>query len=510
MKEVKLLTEWADSVLEFKAPKQSPRMGTPMSGNADRPLPRKIDVAYKAQRAYPELSPEQALSLYMSDELEKNDQMNLEQNKVINAQKRENQKLSRSLDELGKELHDHETQAARTDQEVARLRDLSAKLRPAGEVQQMAAKASADKVQGMLNDLEALQNKPGIDDTKYRELVDKVNKIKSGPVDNKEVEKVQAALASLGQRQNVDDQLFDKVMGRLEQTESELQKKEQRFQKSIRKNAEKIGSWGNKFGDLDSKVSKIENRAKEVLANVETENDNLQDKFNRLADLIYKLNPDLLKQAGITASNVAGNKVDTQNKDEADLAKVPPEPVDPEEMMAARLQAANDTSQTDIEDLSDEEPFDKSKIVSLFKNRNKDQDLSPELKDTMSQRPKNIAEETDLPIQMNEPPDYIEDTVIPNLIRWYRNVYPLDLKQYTQQQLAEILRRTVNGGLLIYGDDIDDKRIEEYLGRVRSWLRKSRPVQPELPGMPSEPPQGIKESLFKDFTKGLDRLTGGY
>jgi len=510
MKEVKLLTEWADSVLEFKAPKQSSRMGTPMSGNADRPIPRKIDVAYKAQRAHPELSPDQALSLYMSDELEKNDQMNLEQNKVINAQKRENQKLNRTLDELGKELHDHETQAARTDQEVARLRDLSAKLKPAGEVQQMAAKASADKVQGMLNDLESLQNKPGIDEKKYRELADKVNKIKSGPADNKDVEKVQTALASLGQRQNVDDELFGKVMGRLEQTESELQKKELRFQKSIRKNAEKIGSWGNKFTDLDDKVKNIENRAKQVLTNVETENDNLQDKFNRLADLIYKLNPDVLRQAGITAGSVAGTKVDTQNKDEADLAKVPPEPIDPEEMMAARLQAANNSPQTDIEDLSYEEPFDKSKVVSLFKNRNKDQALSPELKDTMSQKPKNVAEQANLPIQMNEPPDYIEDTVLPNLIRWYSNVYPLDLKQYTQQQLAEIIRRTVNGGLLIYGDDIDDNRIEEYLARVRGWLRKSRPVQPELPGMPTEPPQGIHESMFKDFTKELNRLSGGY
>jgi hypothetical protein len=517
MKEIKLLESWADDITEFKQPT---RMGTPMTAKADRPLPRNIDIQYKAQRAHPELSPEQALALYMNDELVDKEKMDFAQNKLINTVKRENEKLRKNVTDIGNELHDLERQEAETDKEVARLRDLSAKLRPAGEVQQMAAKASADKVQNMLSDLEKLQNKPGVDDAKYQELVDKVNRIKSGPVDNTDVQKVQAALAALGQRQNVDDELFNKVMGRLETTEKELAAKEKRFQKSITKNAEKIGQWGNKFGDLDDKVKKIEVRAKEVLDNVEKENDNLQDKFNRLADLIYKINPDILQQAGITAGSVASSVADRQEKDEADLAKIQPEPVDPEEIAAAKLQAASGSSQVDIDDTLDDEPFDKDKVVSIFKNQGKQSSTMPDdMKDAMKQEPRKVNEQ-DLPITMVDKPetnqkvtpDYIEDTVIPNLVRWYRNQYPIDLKQYTVQQLMEIIRRTVTGGLLIYGDDITDKTVEEYLARVRGWLRKSRPVAPELPGIPSEPPSqgGLQESMFRNFTDELDRLTGGY
>jgi hypothetical protein len=44
-----------------------------------------------------------------------------------------------------------------------------------------------------------------------------------------------------------------------------------------------------------------------------------------------------------------------------------------------------------------------------------------------------------------------------------------------------------------------------------NWIRKLRPVQPELPGMPDEPEQGsIQESVFKDFTESVTKLSGGY
>lgn len=81
MKEVDLFSKWADTILEEVS--QTSRMGTPMKAMADRPLPRQIDIQYKAQRAYPELSPEQALAKFLDDELELNDKVNSQQNNKI-------------------------------------------------------------------------------------------------------------------------------------------------------------------------------------------------------------------------------------------------------------------------------------------------------------------------------------------------------------------------------------------------------------------------------------------
>lgn len=246
MKELLALELWANKVIANEAVQ-------------DRPLARSQDIQYQASRQFPDRSPEQALQLFVANKMADNDKMNLDQNKLINAQKRENEKLRRSLQDLGNELHDHERTAMDTEREVTRLKQLSAKLGPAGQEQQLATKASADKVQQMLNDLESLKNKPGIDDKKFKELSDKVEVLKSKPVDDSEIEKIQVALNTMNQQQSVDDELFNKVMQRLENTEQELSNKEQRFRKSLAKNAEKIGSWGNKFKDLDDKIKEIEN-----------------------------------------------------------------------------------------------------------------------------------------------------------------------------------------------------------------------------------------------------------
>lgn len=97
MKEVKLFSDWVDSITE------SSRLGTPMKAMADRPLPRGIDIQYKAQRAYPELSPEQALMKYIEDEMLDSDKTDAQQDKKIS--------------QIGKEINDVERdeQSIKTD-----------------------------------------------------------------------------------------------------------------------------------------------------------------------------------------------------------------------------------------------------------------------------------------------------------------------------------------------------------------------------------------------------------
>lgn len=101
MKEVNLFSKWADTILEDAS--QPNRMGTPMKAMADRPLPRELDIQYKAQRKYPELSPEQAMAKYLEDELENNEKVDNQQNKKISN--------------IDKEVHDVEKdeQSIKTD-----------------------------------------------------------------------------------------------------------------------------------------------------------------------------------------------------------------------------------------------------------------------------------------------------------------------------------------------------------------------------------------------------------
>jgi len=122
MKELVELESWANRIVTNEAVQ-------------DRPLARNQDIQYQASRKYPDRSPEQALNLYVADKMNDNDSMNLNQNKLINAQKRENEKLSRTVQELGQELHDHERIAQDTGKELDRLKQLSAQLKPAGEIQ---------------------------------------------------------------------------------------------------------------------------------------------------------------------------------------------------------------------------------------------------------------------------------------------------------------------------------------------------------------------------------------
>ena len=247
----------------------------------DRPIPIAVDIQRQAEIKFPDRSPEQAMSMFVADKLATQEKLDYEQNKVINAQKRENDKLRRSLQDLSKELHDHENQAQQTELEVQRLKDLSAKLKPAGEIQQSAAKASADKIEKMLSDLEKVRNNPSIDDKKFAELETKVQQMKS-IADDKSIGKIQDSLNVLATKQGVSDRMFNQVMDQLSYTEQQLQAKEKRFQKSIRKNAEKIGSWGNKFAELDKEISNIKGVSAQLFQDFGQQASSMEEKLSNV------------------------------------------------------------------------------------------------------------------------------------------------------------------------------------------------------------------------------------
>jgi len=287
MREINEFETWANSIVEAKSV-TSNRLGTQVHGKADRPLQRQHDVAYKAQKAHPELSPENALALYVSDQLSDIEKMDYEQNKLINSQKRENEKLRRSLQSLNKELHDHEKQASQTDQEVERLKDLSAKLGPAGVETKAQAKASGDKIEAMLKDLENVRKNPSIDDKKFKEIADKVEKMKNFG-DDKSIEKMQSTLQQLSKHANISDEMFDNAMNRLAKAEQELENKEIRFQKSKNRNDRQRAEWGTKFKDLNDKIESMDKKTSTADQKINALDKDTNELFKSYKDKIEKL-----------------------------------------------------------------------------------------------------------------------------------------------------------------------------------------------------------------------------
>jgi len=265
MREILEFESWANGMLN--------------EAGKDRPLTLDRDIQRQAQIKFPDRSPEQAMSLFVADKLSNQEKLDYEQNKIINAQKRENDKLRRSLQDLSTELHDHEQHAQQTDVEVQRLKDLSAKLKPAGEIQQAASKASADKVEAMLADLENVRTNPSIDDKKFKELETKVQQMK-GIADNNGIDKMQGTLNLLANKQGVSDQMFNKAMDQLSATQSELDAKEIRFQKSISKNKDVQQSWGNKFAELNKEIENMKGVSEHLFTDFGQQAASMEEKIS--------------------------------------------------------------------------------------------------------------------------------------------------------------------------------------------------------------------------------------
>jgi prefoldin subunit 5 len=265
MREILEFESWANSMLN--------------EAGKDRPLSLDRDIQRQAQIKFPDRNPEQAMSLFVADKLANQEKLDYEQNKIINAQKRENDKLRRSLQDLSNELHDHENQAQQTDIEVARLKDLSAKLKPAGEIQQGAAKASADKVEAMLKDLENVRTNPSIDDKKFKELENKVQQMK-GVADDSGIDKIQGTLSALASKQGVSDQMFNRAMNQLSATQMELQKKEKRFKKSIANNKDVQQSWGNKFAELNKEIENMKGVSEHLFTDFGQQAASMEEKIS--------------------------------------------------------------------------------------------------------------------------------------------------------------------------------------------------------------------------------------
>jgi chromosome segregation ATPase len=183
------------------------------------------DLMQKAMLKFPGYNSQQALSLYIADKASQQEKIDASQNNLINTQRN-------AIQTLGKELNDYEEQAKETDREVERLKQLSGMLTTGSSNTQQKAKVSADELEKLQKDLEALKAKPGMDPEKYKEIEQQITALaNSSGAEDDDVKGLQNLVNNIQNKAKVN---FDDVADQLEQTKQDLARKEIRFKKYVK------------------------------------------------------------------------------------------------------------------------------------------------------------------------------------------------------------------------------------------------------------------------------------
>jgi hypothetical protein len=279
--------------------------------NIDRNLRDKLQAA---QRANPEVSdPYQALALQNVKQLEKSERDHFQQNKVINAQRRELNKLQNTISDFNQELQSIESRSKDTDDEVNQIRNLSRKLQ--GDFEQQGVERK--EVQDMLKNLETMSgkfqgeiNQQGVERNQVRDMLKQLETLRDKPgMDTKEFEKLkQDVEAKLKNPSGVDPEKFarlEKYIQQLETTNGGIT--DEQLEQLKRKADEIIKT---KIGTIEKQLSSVTDKEiKKMMGNLldyvnhitrpyDKKIDGLEDKLLGTNDTIEKnIRPKLEKQA---------------------------------------------------------------------------------------------------------------------------------------------------------------------------------------------------------------------
>ena len=260
------------------------------SNPSERQLPAARDLMYKARTKYPSYDSQQALTLYMADKMADQLTTDLAQNKLINAQKRENEKLTTVIKSLGQELDDFEKQSQDTDREVERLKQLSGTLSTGGVETQRKAKVSADDLEKLQQDLEMLKSKPGMDLEKFEQLQAQIKNITSNPsMDNGDLKKLQSLVSTLEKQKTIGDDLYGKLENQLQITKKALDDKEGRFAKYIEKKKGEVSSIQAQSAEEMKHYADIVNGYKAKIDSFDTEMKNTKQEAHNVLNVIKQI-----------------------------------------------------------------------------------------------------------------------------------------------------------------------------------------------------------------------------
>ena len=276
------------------------------------------DLLYKAKQKYPQYSGEQALTLYIADEMKEKDKTDSNQNRLIDTQKRENERLRSVVDNLGQtveqEIQQVAQQAEINDNEISRIKQLTGTLSQGGTDTQRKAKLSSDDLEKLQKELKQLKTKPGMDSEKFNQLKKQIETMVSNPsIDDKEIQKINSLVNTLTQQRQVGDTLYKKIEDQLRKTQSDLDKKEGRFSKYIEK---KKGEIGNIQQQNAGEIKKYSDIVKSYQQDIEKFNSQVQ-KLNKDREFINNEKQIMVDLRGEVQQNaeIIQQNADNINKD---------------------------------------------------------------------------------------------------------------------------------------------------------------------------------------------------
>ena len=265
-------------------------------------LPLDKDLIYKAKNMFPGYDNQQALTLYMASQVQDQEKTDSTQNKLIDTQKRENERLRGALDNLGQELSDFERQSAETDQEVQRLKQLSGNLKPSMQNTKQDAKAEADELEKLQQQVNALQAKPGLEPEKLKKFQEQVNKLMTNPNFGKvDVEEIEQLVTTLEKQSTVSDDLNSRLERKLIDTQKALDAKEGRFSKYIEKKKNELTTVQATQAAEMKKYADIVNGYKQEIGNFD---EFMKQKAEEIINLV-----DYAKAQAGNSAGVAGQAI---------------------------------------------------------------------------------------------------------------------------------------------------------------------------------------------------------
>jgi chromosome segregation ATPase len=465
---------------------------TPNQGTVTQ-LPVDKDLIYRAKNKYPGYSSEQAMILLISDEMKNQEKTDSTQNRLIDTQKRENERLRGAVDSLGQELQDFEQQSQETDREVERLKQLSNTLTTGGTDTKRKAKVSADDLEKLQQDLETLKTKPGMDPKKFQNIELQIKQIANNPsVDDKDLAKVNSLVITLNNQKNVGDELYKRLEDQLATTQSELDKKENRFKfyidrkkgevntiqqthaGEIKKYADIVKGYQQEIKDFDSQMSTLNKQ----LANV-------QNGVQKERDITIQL------RAGIQQDAQAFSDMKDQIEGQLELI----------------TNISNKMARQASNDASIQEPTGVGPEASVLDTMSAGQAVEKKITKGAEQMVnRKLAEDkTFKPLQKYKNPNYDEwiNKHLSALIQVFKNKYWKELErpgsEYSDEQIHYIIEK-YTPMLYTLGDEntpLTKEQVENWMTVVKDKLWE-QPVQNQL--------ELFNESLDKTYSRMLDDI----
>ena len=468
---------------------------TPNQGTVTQ-LPVDKDLIYRAKNKYPGYSSEQAMILLISDEMKNQEKTDSTQNRLIDTQKRENERLRGAVDSLGQELQDFEQQSQETDREVERLKQLSSTLTTGGTDTKRKAKVSADDLEKLQQDLETLKTKPGMDPKKFQNIELQIKQIANNPsVDDKDLAKVNSLIITLNNQKNVGDELYKRLEDQLVLTQQDLNKKEGRFSRYIEKKKGEVGDMQQTHATDIKKYS-------DIVKGYQQEIQSFDKQMSGLTAQLEKVQQEVQKERGIAVQLRAGTQQDAQ-----DIS-------DMKDQIQGQLELITNISDKVIRqapnasnDAIIQEPTGAGPQASILDKMSAGQEVEKKItKGAEQMLNRKIAEDkTFKPLQKYKNPKYNEwiTNHLPALINVFKNKYWRELErpesEYSDEQIHYIIEK-YTPVLYNLGDEntpLTAKQVENWMTVVKDKLWE-QPVQKQL--------DLFNESLDKTYSRMLDDI----